>query len=68
MKNKTTAALLAIFVGGFGVHKFYLKKTFLGIIYLLFCWTCIPAIVACIEGVLFLLSTESEFNQKYNKH
>ncbi|MBQ8531067.1 MAG: TM2 domain-containing protein [Parabacteroides sp.] len=68
MKNKTTAALLAIFVGGLGVHKFYLKKTFQGIIYLLFCWTCIPAIVACIEGVLFLLSTESEFNQKYNKH
>lgn len=68
MKNKTTAALLAIFVGRLGVHKFYLKKTFQGIIYLLFCWTCIPAIVACIEGVLFLLSTESEFNQKYNKH
>ncbi|MCD7848412.1 MAG: TM2 domain-containing protein [Parabacteroides sp.] len=66
MKSKTTAALLAIFVGGLGVHKFYLGKTFQGIVYLLFCWTCIPAIVAAIEGVLFLLSSEAEFNRKYN--
>lgn len=67
MKNKTVAAVLAIFVGGLGIHKFYLGKTFQGIIYLLFCWTCIPAIAALIEGVLFLMSSESEFNQKYNR-
>lgn len=67
MKNKTVAAVLAIFVGGLGAHKFYLGKTFQGIIYLLFCWTCIPAIVALIEGLLFLMSSESEFNQKYNR-
>lgn len=67
MKNKTVAAVLAIFVGGLGVHKFYLGRTFQGIVYLLFCWTCIPAIVALIEGILFLMSSESEFNQKYNR-
>ena len=26
MKDKTTAALLAFFLGGFGVHKFYLGE------------------------------------------
>lgn len=34
-KNKTVAALLAIFLGGFGIHKFYLQKTGTGLLYLL---------------------------------
>lgn len=67
MKSKTVAGVLAICVGGLGIHKFYLGKTFQGVIYLLFCWTCIPAIVAAIEGIIFLLSSESEFNKKYNR-
>lgn len=66
MKNKTTAALLAIFVGRLGIHRFYLGQSFLGIVYLLFCWTCIPSLIAFIEGVLYLLSSENEFNRKYN--
>src|SRR5690554_3028666 len=38
-KSKTTAGLLAIFLGAFGIHKFYLGRTGMGILYLLFCWT-----------------------------
>ena len=34
-KNKWTALLLCIFLGGFGAHKFYEGKILLGIIYLL---------------------------------
>ena len=34
-KNKTTAALLAFFLGVLGAHKFYLGNTKMGIIYLL---------------------------------
>ncbi len=66
MKSRTTAALLAIFLGGLGAHKFYLGKTLLGIVYLVFVWTCIPAIIGGIEGILFLLSSDTEFNRKYN--
>lgn len=67
MKSKTTAALLAIFLGGLGIHKFYLGKTFLGVIYLLLCWTYVPAVVALVEGILYLTTSESEFNRKYNR-
>ena len=66
MKRKTIAALLAFFLGGLGAHKFYLGKIFQGIFYLLFCWTCIPSIIALIESILFLTMSESEFNRKYN--
>ena len=37
MKSKTTAVLLAFFLGGLGLHKFYLGKTFQGFLYLIFC-------------------------------
>ena len=42
MKNKSVAAILALLLGLFGIHKFYLKETGKGILYLLFCWTAIP--------------------------
>ena len=59
------AALFAIFLGGLGIHKFYLGQVAWGILYLVFCWTFIPAIVGLIEGILFLTMTEDEFGQKY---
>jgi TM2 domain-containing membrane protein YozV len=64
-KSRIAAALFAIFLGGFGGHKFYLGQVGLGILYLLFCWTFIPAIVAFIEFILFLTMSDETFNQKY---
>jgi hypothetical protein len=46
-KSRIAAALLAFTLGGLGAHKFYLGDVGLGIFYLLFCWTFIPAIVGC---------------------
>ncbi len=64
-KSKTTAILLTLFLGGFGAHKFYLGQTGLGILYLLFFWTFIPAIVALIELIIFLTMSEEAFAKKY---
>ena len=66
MKNKITAALLAIFLGSLGIHRFYLGQTGLGITYLLFSWTLIPGFVAFIDFICFLVTDEETFNQKYN--
>ena len=52
--NKVTYALLAILLGGLGVHKFYAGKPGQGILYLLFCWAFVPAIIALIEGCVAL--------------
>jgi TM2 domain-containing membrane protein YozV len=65
MKSKTTAGILAIILGGLGVHKFYLGKIGMGILYLVFCWTTIPALIGLIEGILYLTKTEEEFQRKY---
>lgn len=40
--NKVAYCLLALFLGGFGAHKFYSGKTGMGILYIVFCWTAIP--------------------------
>jgi len=66
-KSKTTAGLLGIFLGGLGVHKFYLGKTGMGILYLIFCWTYIPALIGFIEGIIYLSSSEEAFYHKYVK-
>ena len=67
MKNKTSAGILALFLGGLGVHRFYLKQTGLGILYLVFFWTLIPSISALVDGIIFLTQTDEAFNAKYNK-
>ena len=65
-KNKIVAALLAIFLGGFGIHKFYLRQTVWGIVYLIFCWTYIPAVIGLIEGIILLCMDDRNFDNKYN--
>ncbi|MBK1684812.1 NINE protein [Rhodoferax fermentans] len=66
-KSRIAAALFAFFLGGFGGHKFYLGQVGLGIVYLLFCWTFIPAIIAFVEFILFLTMSDEKFNQKYGQ-
>lgn len=65
-KNKYVAAVLAFFLGGFGAHHFYLGNPGIGVLYLLFCWTLIPAIIAFIEFIVFLVMPENEFDSRYN--
>ena len=64
--SRVTAALLAIFLGGLGIHKFYLGSIVGGLIYLFFCWTFIPSLVGFVEGIMFLSMSDSDFNNEYN--
>jgi TM2 domain-containing membrane protein YozV len=67
MKSRTTAIILTLFLGGLGIHKFYLGQSVLGIIYLLFCWTLIPGLIAFFEFILLLIMSDQEFNRKFNQ-
>lgn len=64
-KSKLIASLLAIFLGGFGIHKFYLGDTTQGVIYLIFFWTVIPAIVGFVEGLIWLTQKNEIWLAKY---
>ena len=72
-KNKIVAALLAFFLGGLGIHKFYLGKTTAGII-MLICGTIgwlliLPglamAIIAFIEFIIYLTKDDQQFYDEY---
>lgn len=65
MKNRTTAAILALFLGGLGLHKFYLGKWVWGIVYLFFCWTFIPAIISFFEAIGLFMMSDDKFQAKY---
>ena len=64
-KSRVVAALLAFFLGGFGAHKFYLGSVGMGIVYLLFFWTFIPAIAAFFEFIILLSMSDETFAQKH---
>jgi TM2 domain-containing membrane protein YozV len=66
MKSKSTAGLLSFFLGGLGVHRFYLGQTGLGFLYLVFFWTFIPVILGLIDAIIFWTISENSFNNKYN--
>lgn len=64
-KDRTTAAVLALLLGGIGGHHFYLGNAVRGVLYLLFVWTLIPPLVAFIEGIIYLTKSDEEFAQQY---
>lgn len=73
MKNKNTAALLALIGGYFGVHRFYLGQGFMGFLYILgamgawFFTFKLMVLIGVIESIRFLTMSPEEFDKKYNK-
>ena len=63
--NKVALVLLTFFLGGLGVHKFYLGKYVQGVIYFLFSWTLIPSIVAFIEFIIYACTSDERLQEKY---
>jgi TM2 domain-containing membrane protein YozV len=66
MKDKNTAAILALFMGTIGVHKFYLGRIGAGILYLIFSLTFIPTVLGLIDFFVLALMDQDEFNRRYN--
>jgi len=81
MKKKGTTAILALILGVFGVHRFYLGQRLKGFLHLgLFFLTLIatveeampivfiPAIIGFIDAVLFFVMPKEDFDEKHNKN
>ncbi|MBB6146206.1 TM2 domain-containing membrane protein YozV [Silvibacterium bohemicum] len=61
-KDEVVGVLLALFLGTFGAHHFYLRRTGLGILYLIFSFTGIPTIVSLVE-CFFMPGRVRQYNQ-----
>ena len=74
-KEKLVAGLLAIFLGSLGIHKFYLGYTTEAVIMLVVTLAAgiftlgaasgIMAIIALVEGIIYLTKSDDEFQQIY---
>jgi TM2 domain-containing membrane protein YozV len=60
-RDEVVGILLALFLGTFGIHHFYLRRTGLGILYCCFFWTGIPSLLGFIE-CFFMPGRVREFN------
>lgn len=60
-KSKIAAFALALFLGSFGLHKFYLGNNKTGFLYLIFCWTGVPTILGIIDALIILFKPQKEF-------
>ena len=60
-RDEVVGILLALFLGTFGLHHFYLRRTGLGILYCCFFWTGIPSILGFFE-CFFMPGRVREFN------
>lgn len=58
--SKVAYCLLAFFLGGIGIHKFYAGRIAAGILYILFFWTGIPLIIAFVEFIIGLCKEADE--------
>ena len=63
-RNRREAGVLAIVLGGLGIHKFYLGKYGKGLLYFATCWTFIPALVSIGEGIHFLTESDEQFEEE----
>ncbi len=64
-KSRRLAGALALLVGGLGAHRFYVGQHRLGLVYLLLCWTGVPAFVALVDGISLLTMSDAAFRRRF---
>ncbi len=63
-RSKITAGFLAFFLGGFGVHRFYLRQWW-GVIYIPGAFFGISGLISLIEAIYFWCMSKSSWDEKY---
>lgn len=66
MINRGIAIILAIFLGGFGIHRFYIGRHGTGFLYLITCLTPFPYLFGFIDALRFAIMTEDQFQKRYS--
>ena len=64
-EKKMIAGILAILLGGLGIHKFYLGYTKEGVIQIILSCFGIGALLGLVEGVMYLTKSDQEFVDTY---
>jgi TM2 domain-containing membrane protein YozV len=63
--SRVTCGIIAILIGGLGIHKFMLGMPGPGVITILLSCCGVGGIIGLIEGIIYLTKTDEEFYQTY---
>ena len=70
-RNKIVAALLAFFLGVFGVHRFYLGRIGSGVVMLILTCTFVGVVItgiwAFVDFIRYLIMSDDEFARRYQQ-
>lgn len=71
-KSRVAAAFMALFVGGFGVHKFYLRDPGAGIFYIILMFMTarlfpVSMLLGVLDAIRLFSKSDEQFDNKYNK-
>ena len=68
-KSKIAAGLLALFIGGLGIHKFYLGYVGAGFIHIILTFTVIGIpvnwVITLIEAIIYFTKSDEDFYQTH---
>ncbi|MDE2780067.1 MAG: NINE protein [Chloroflexota bacterium] len=68
-KSKVAAGVLALLLGGLGVHKFYLGRVGAGIVHIILSIIIIGIpvnwVICLIEAIIYFTKSDGEFHQTY---
>lgn len=64
-KSRMVAALLALFLGGWGVHHYYLGSTMAGVVTLVLC-AGVCGVMPIVEAIMLFMMSDADFDAKYN--
>ena len=65
-RSRIVAIILAFFLGGLGIHKFYLRQVGWGILYLVLCWSYLSLVASIVDIIILAVMSDEEFDRKYN--
>ncbi|WP_246814680.1 TM2 domain-containing protein [Ferrimonas balearica] len=64
-RSQRLARRLSLWLGSFGAHKFYLGEPLRGSLYLLFCWTLVPTVLAIRDSVHLARMAPAQFYRRW---
>ena len=61
--NKGIYLVLCLLAGGAGLHKFYSGKWIQGLLYLAFCWSGVPVVLALFDLLIAMFKRPDEYGE-----
>ena len=61
--NKGIYLVLCLLVGGAGLHKFYAGKCIQGLLYLAFCWSGVPVVLALFDLLIAMFKRPDQYGE-----